>query len=65
MTERIEDSDSSLDEALDLWRSKHPAADDFEETVLAVKEALQDMEQGDSGVAFEQFDREFRARHKL
>ena len=55
----------SPEEALDLWRSQHPAADDFEETVLAVKEALQDMEQGDRGVAFEQFDREFRARHKL
>ena len=55
----------SPEEALDLWRSQHPAADDFEETVAAVKEALQDMEDGDCGIAFEEFDREFRARHNI
>lgn len=55
----------SPEEALDLWRSQHPAAEDFEESVLAVTEALQDMDEGDRGVVFEQFDREFRTRHDL
>lgn len=55
----------SPEEALDLWRQQHPAADDFEETVAELQEALQDMENGDEGVPFEQFDREFRKRHKL
>lgn len=65
MTERLEGGELSPEEALDLWRSQHPAADDFEETVQAVTEALQDMEQGDCGISFEQFDREFRTRYKL
>jgi len=55
----------SPEEAIDLWRSQHPASSDFDETVAAVAEALQDMEDGDPGIAFEQFDREFRERHKL
>jgi hypothetical protein len=57
--------DVSPEEAIDLWRSQCPAESDFEETVSAVQEALQDMENGDRGVAFEQFDRDFRQRHKL
>ena len=55
----------SPEEALDLWRATRPAADDFEETVSAVREALQDMAEGDCGVAFERFDHEFRERRKL
>jgi hypothetical protein len=55
----------SPEEILDLWRERHPASDEFEDTVADLHEALEDMENGDKGVAFEQFDREFRARHKL
>lgn len=62
---RQESGGISPEEALDLWRLQHPAADDLDETVSAVAEALQDMEAGDGGVTFEEFDREFRARHRL
>lgn len=54
----------SPEEALDLWRSKHPAAD-ADEDVLAVQEALADMENGDDGLPHEEFDRDFRLRHGL
>lgn len=53
--------DVSPEEALDLWRMQHP--DD--EAVLAVQEALEDMEVGDEGMPLEEFDRDFRQRHGL
>lgn len=39
-----------------------PARD---EELAAIQEALDDMAQGDRGVPFEQFDRDFRLRHNL
>ena len=57
--------DVSPEEALDLWRTHHPVADADDDVVLAVREALADMENGDAGVPLEEFDREFRRRHGL
>ncbi|HEV3344780.1 MAG TPA: hypothetical protein VG125_30670 [Pirellulales bacterium] len=57
--------DVSPEEALDLWRGHHPTAHAEEDDVLAVREALTDMENGDTGVPLEEFDREFRRRHGL
>lgn len=54
-------SDVSPEEALQLWRMDHPD----EETVLAVQEALQDMENGDEGVSLVEFDHTFRQRYEL
>ena len=35
------------------------------DTVQALREAIADMEAGDTGVPLDQFDQEFRARHKM
>jgi len=50
---------------LGAWRSQNPPATDFDDTVAAVREALADMEAGDTGTPFEEFDRDFRLRHGL
>ena len=55
----------SPEEALDLWRAEHPAADDYPHDVAALKEALADMEVGDHGLPLDQFDRKFRQRHSI
>ncbi|HVA46783.1 MAG TPA: hypothetical protein VNH11_10500 [Pirellulales bacterium] len=57
--------DVSPEEALDLCRTRHPAADEEGDAVLAVQEALTDMENGDAGIPLQEFDREFRRRHGL
>lgn len=51
----------SLDELYDDWRESHPRDDD----VLAVQASLRDMEQGETGQPFEEFDQEFRRRNNL
>ncbi len=55
----------SPEEALDLWREQHPAAEEDLDATEAVREALEDFEAGDRGVPVEEFDREFCKRHKL
>jgi hypothetical protein len=55
----------SPEEVLDEWRRLHPVAEAAEEDIAAIQEALDEIENGDTGVLFEDFDREFRARHKL
>jgi hypothetical protein len=56
-------SDLSPEEALDEWRRLHPPA--FDEEVAAIREALDDMANGDRGVPFDRFDGDFRNRHNL
>lgn len=65
--ERLKEGDFDLspEEALDIWRSEHPLPEDFEETVEALREALEDMDAGDVGIPAEQFFREFREAHGL
>ena len=55
----------SPEEALDVWRAEHPDDALRAENVKAVKAALRDMEDGDRGVPFEEFDREFRETHQI
>jgi hypothetical protein len=56
----------SPEEAVDLWRLQNPEADEeFPNNVAGIREALADMQAGDHGVPFEEFDREFRKRHGL
>jgi hypothetical protein len=55
----------SPEEALDAWRMQHPSPEQYEEDVEALREALADMEAGDTGRPWEEFDREFRKRHNL
>ena len=66
LTARLESGDEiSPEEALDLWRSAHPAANDNADDVAAIRAALADMEAGDSGIPLSDFDVEFRRRHNL
>ena len=55
----------SPEEALDEWRRLHPQAQAFNEDLAAVREALDDVANGDRGIPFDEFDRDFRKRHNL
>jgi hypothetical protein len=55
----------SPEEALDEWRRLHPEAVALEEEVAAIREALDDLANGDRGTPFDEFDHEFRKRHNL
>lgn len=67
LTERLSTGEGNLsrEEAIDAWRAEHPIEGDFDETVLALREALADMEAGDTGMPLAEFDRAFRQRHGL
>lgn len=47
----------------DEWRREHPDAQEVDEDLVAIKEALADLAQGDRGISFDEFDRDFRYRH--
>jgi hypothetical protein len=55
----------SPEEALDLWRAAHPQSEEFRESVQAVKDALDDMDAGDTGEPFDEFMRELRRSRGL
>jgi len=57
--------DCSPEEALDEWRRLHPDSQASNEDVAAIQEALTEMANGDRGIPFEEFDRDFRKRHNL
>ena len=50
----------SPEEALDLWRAQQPPAAELVATVAALREALVDMDAGDTGQPFDEFIRELR-----
>lgn len=58
-------SELSIDELYDRWRLQCPSDEELQEDVLAVKASLRDMERGEKGRSFDEFSREFRARHHL
>jgi hypothetical protein len=55
----------SPEEALDEWRRLHPDVPESDEELAAIQEALTAQVEGDRGIPFEEFDRDFRARHDL
>jgi hypothetical protein len=55
----------SPEDVLDEWRDLHPSAEVADSDAAAIQEAIDDMENGDTGIPFEEFDRDFRARHNL
>ena len=57
-------ADFTLDETLVEWESANEADDDHEETLRAIREGLAGVAVGRSR-PFEEFEREFRARHGL
>jgi len=56
---------SSPEEVLEAWRLRNRSPEEMAEDVQAIREALADMEAGDTGRPFDEFDREFRKRHNL
>jgi hypothetical protein len=57
--------DWSPEEAVDEWRRLRAGSPVSPEDVAAIQEALTDLANGDRGIPFEEFDREFRKRHSL
>jgi len=55
----------SPEEALDAWRLQNRTPEEYAEDLEAIREALADMDAGDTGTPWEEFDREFRKRHNL
>lgn len=53
------------EEVLDEWRQLHPEPFDDEDDVAAIQAALDDVANGDKGVPFDEFDREFRRQHNI
>ncbi len=60
--QRLNNQDITLspEEALDHWRAQQPPAAELAATAEALREALVDMDAGDSGKPFDEFIREFR-----
>jgi hypothetical protein len=55
----------SPEEALDLWRASHPASAEYQATVAAIQEGLDELSRGSKGMTLDEFDRDFRVRHGL
>ena len=55
----------TLDEALDLWESENQTPAERAATVQAVREALDDMRAGDTGIAAGEVISELRRKHNL
>ena len=55
----------SPEEAVDLWRAQNPRADERAENLAAIRQALADLDAGETGVSLEEFDHDFRHRHGL
>jgi hypothetical protein len=64
--EQLKDGGAALspEEALEEWRAQRPVTDELKASVAAVERALQQAEEG-QGTSLEDFDRQFRERHKL
>lgn len=57
--------DLSPEEALEVWRLQNRTPEEYATDVQAIREALADMDAGDTGTPVEVFLEEFRKRHKL
>jgi hypothetical protein len=57
------DPDLSPEEVFDLWLDQHPG--EAEDDTEAIREALDDMAAGDTGIPLEEFKREFRRKHQI
>lgn len=67
LSEKLDNGGSFLspEEVLDEWRLLHPNPDAAEEEAAAIQQAVDDLDNGDTGTPFDEFDRSFRARHQL
>jgi len=55
----------TLDEALGLWDLENASEEDREAAVQALREALDDMRAGDTGIPAREFLADFRRKHDL
>ncbi len=55
----------SPEECLEFWRAQHPAPEELEESVGAIRRSLADMEAGDTGRPLEEVVDEIRRKHDL
>jgi hypothetical protein len=55
----------SPEEALEAWRLRNRTPEERADDVQAIREALADMEAGDTGTPVEDYLDEFRRRHKI
>lgn len=54
------------EEALEQWRQLHPEPwDDEEDDVAAIQAALDDVDAGEKGMPFDEFDREMRKKYNI
>lgn len=51
--------------ALDLWRLKHPMPGESEQSLDEIRRALADLDAGNIGVIFAEFDRRIRQQYGL
>ncbi len=67
LSEKLKEDGVALspEEALDDWRRTHPLDEALEEEIAAIQQALDDMANGDRGIPFDEFEREFRKRNNL
>lgn len=54
-------ANATIDELFDQWRIRNPPPEDL----LAIKAALRDLENGETGQPYEEFAAEFRARNDI
>lgn len=67
LARKIEERDAetlSPEECLDLWRLEHPAPEEHEDAIQAIREGLKDIDEGRT-MPFDDFDRAFRARNGM
>ena len=57
-----DESELSMQQLLDLWRIDNPDAEELQESVSSIKEALEDWDQGDRGMPYEDHIRELKAQ---
>ncbi len=56
---------ASPEEVLDEWRALHPESDEFRESVVAIRQALADLANGDEGRPIDEVLAELRTHHQL
>jgi hypothetical protein len=64
LSEKITNGGCSLspEEVLDEWRADHPSSEEFAASVVAVRQALADMDRGDLGRPADEVIAEIRRR---
>lgn len=65
--DRIRDGVDGLspEDVLDEWREVHPDEDSLSLSTEEIKDVLADLDSGEQGLLWEDFDREFRLKHGL